>query len=222
MTVLYVMFQFWITLSSPRKAKEALRSSDVLIHVKIGFGVERPDQQSSWYFLVAKPYFRPYLMILCCLTPSADSGKLKIIDHSDGDGENGDGDADANCGSEFDDGDGDAASDADANRPPCEKRHEMCYRDMWSFLTSRKLCFNLLKRDIVSAEVAVLDYATDLASLNVLILKDDINETAHVPVPLCVLDWGVGVWFDCFGSSDTDTAIQPYSRQCRLCRVLKG
>eukprot|EP00435_Cladocopium_sp_Y103_P028926 s1867_g7.t1 len=174
------------------KAKDVLRSGDILFHLKATFEVQRPESESSWFFLVAKPFFRPYLMILCRLTVSPDNrNKLMIVDTTANDSDLGEkkicDECDFDIDPDFDSDGGDGSEKDDSNQdsvvppnPGCAKWHE-------TFLSSRKLCYNLLRRGVAGSEIAILDYETEPGNpqaLNILMLKPDlvVLEQSHVPV----------------------------------------
>ena len=132
-------------------------------------------------------------MILCRLTANPDNrNELIIIDTTTIDCELGkkiceDPDFNFDDGSESDHGA--ESQKVDSNQDSVDPPHPACAKWHETFLTSRKLCYNLLRRGVTGSEIAVLDYETDPGNpqaLNILKLKPDLAmEESHVPVCSC-------------------------------------
>ena len=63
-----------------RKAKDALRSGEVIVRVTAQFA---NDLVESRHFVVAKPFFKPYMMIFCETSPVTDLNRDVFLVHDD-------------------------------------------------------------------------------------------------------------------------------------------
>ena len=63
--------------------QEAMRSGDIVFKIKAQFSCN-PAREEAEYFMVGKPFFRPYLFILCQLScPNNQNDTMIVYDESD-------------------------------------------------------------------------------------------------------------------------------------------